>query len=179
MELKNATFRGIKNLTKKQIMDKAYKLGFEYEKTRYVCAQCVVAALEKIIGIEDDGIFQAAYPLAGGLGSTTEGTCGALSGGAIVLGYLYGRTRDQFDKGISNREATHLAKKLYEKFIEEFGSCRCRDVQIKLFGRSFNLWDDEDRKAFEEAGGHTEKCPMVVGKTCAWTASIIWEQINT
>ncbi|MBE0478298.1 C_GCAxxG_C_C family protein [Candidatus Aerophobetes bacterium] len=167
----------MKSFTEKELMDRAYQLGFEYEKTRHVCSQCVVAALEKIMGIEDEAIFQASYPLGGGLGSTTEGTCGALSGGAMILGYLFGRNRQEFDKGVSNKEATYFAKKLYEKFVQEYGSCRCKDVQMKLFGRSFDFWDEQDRKAFEEAGGHSDKCPVVVGKTCAWTVSVIRNQL--
>lgn len=178
MGLEKINIQDIKEFTEEEIMDRAYQLGFEYEGTKYACAQCVVAALEKIIGIRDEGMFQAAYPLAGGLGSTTEGTCGALSGGAMILGYIYGRNREEFNKNISNRKATYLAREFYERFVQEYGSCRCKDIQIKLFGRSFNLWDEEDRRVFEEAGGHTDKCPVVVGKTCAWAARIIWDQIH-
>lgn len=32
-------------------------------------------------------------------------------------------------------------------------------------------------KLFEEAGGHKEKCPNVVGKCSTWVAEIIWNEI--
>jgi hypothetical protein len=44
-------------------------------------------------------------------------------------------------------------------------------------GRSFNLWDEEEKRSFENAGGHKDKCPVVVAKACAWTAEIIWDEL--
>ncbi len=35
-------------------------------------------------------------------------------------------------------------------FVAEFGSVVCRDVQLKLFGRFFNLMDGQERQAFKE-----------------------------
>jgi hypothetical protein len=66
-----------------------------------------------------------------------------------------------------------LAKDLYDKFVAEFGSCVCRDVQNRIFGRSFNLWDAQEFKEFEEMGAHRDKCPDVVGKVAKWAAEIL------
>jgi len=163
----------IKIENRKELIEKAYKLGFEYEKSSHYCAQCVVATLQNILQIKDESLFRASYPLSGGLGSTTQGTCGALSGGAMVLGYLYGRERHEFERGISNKKAALLSKRLYERFVQEYGSCICRNIQTRLFGRSFDFWNEDDKKLFEEAGGHKDKCPAVVGKACVWTLEII------
>ena len=43
-----------------------------------------------------------------------------------------------------------MACALHDKFIEEYGTIICRDIHCKIFGRIFNLWDPEDKKAFEE-----------------------------
>jgi hypothetical protein len=51
-------------------------------------------------------------------------------------------------------------------------------VQQKVFGRTFNLQDRIEYKAFEEAGAHTDKCPEVVGKAALWTAKIILDDRN-
>jgi hypothetical protein len=40
-------------------------------------------------------------------------------------------------------------------------------------GRPFYLRDTEERKKFDEAGGHTDKCTSVVGRAAAWSAEII------
>jgi len=168
----------IEKIGEKEIMQEVYQLGVELESTKYGCAQCTIAALQKAFEIENKDIFQAACPLSGGLGATTEGTCGALSGGVMILGYLWGRNKEEFEKGTNDRESQALAKLLYDRFIQEHGSCRCKDIQTKLLGRSFNFWDDEDMEAFEKAGGHRDKCPVVVAKACIWTAKIIWDRIH-
>lgn len=76
-----------------------------------------------------------------------------------------------------NRKSLSLAKKFFDRFIQEYNSTRCKDIQTKIMGRSFNLWDEEERISFENAGGHKDKCPVVVGKACAWIAEIIWDEI--
>lgn len=169
----------MKKIGEKEIMQEVYQLGVDLESIKYGCAQCTIAALQKVFGIENKDIFQAAHPLSGGLGATTEGTCGALSGGAMILGYLWGRNKEEFDKNIVNRKSESLAKQLCAKFIQEYGSCLCKDIQTKLLGRSFNFWDEKDMEAFEKAGGHEDKCPIVVAEACVWTAKIIWDRINS
>jgi hypothetical protein len=66
-----------------------------------------------------------------------------------------------------------LAKILYDTFVTEFGRPICTGVQETIFGRSFDLWDPEEHQAFEEAGGHRDKCPEVAGKAAKWTAGIL------
>ena len=40
-------------------------------------------------------------------------------------------------------------------------------------GQTYRLNRPDDWDQFIEAGGHSEKCPMVVGKAARWTAEII------
>lgn len=44
-------------------------------------------------------------------------------------------------------------------------------------GRSFNLRNKEEKKAFINAGGHKNKCPYVCGRAAKITAEIL-EQRN-
>lgn len=39
------------------------------------------------------------------------------------------------------------------RFVQEYGSCLCKDVQKKIFGRSFNFWDEKEKEIFEKSGG--------------------------
>ncbi|MFQ6065851.1 MAG: C-GCAxxG-C-C family protein [bacterium] len=97
----------------------------------------------------------------------------------MAISYLFGRSRKEFEENISSKRATFLAKKVHDRFTEEYGSCLCKEVQTKIFGRSFNLWNEEEYKAFEEAGAHIDKCPTVVAKAAAWTAEILWDEMQT
>lgn len=162
---------------KKELLEKAYELGFEYEKTYKGCSQCVIAAIQDTLDIRDDSVFKAATGLAGGGGLTGIGLCGGYAGGVMVLSQLLGRERSIFDDPERVRfRSFDLAKQLADEFIREFGTIICRDIQIKKFGRPYYLRDPEDFNKFEEAGGHDDKCTDVVGKAAQMAVKIILDE---
>jgi C_GCAxxG_C_C family probable redox protein len=70
----------------------AFERGFEFEKNYHGCAQCVIGALYEVFPeMRNEDVFRAASGLAGGVGLSTQGQCGALSGAVMVLSQLYGR----------------------------------------------------------------------------------------
>jgi C_GCAxxG_C_C family probable redox protein len=164
----------------KTAAEKAYELGKEYEKTCKGCSQCVIAALQDALGIRNDDIFKAATGLAGGGCGTLDGSCGAYVGSIMVLGSLVGRERDKFaDSEIiaPDGRAFRLFRKFRDKYIKEYGSVVCRNIQTKVLGRPYYLVDPDEWQKFEAAGGHGDKgCPEVVGKAARWMAEIILEE---
>lgn len=161
-----------------QVISKAESLGFKYEAEIGSCPQCVLAALHETIGIGDENLIKSADSLAGGTALSAQGTCGALVGGMLAIGFLEGRKYNDFKLGKRNRRVFKFAKLLYDKFIEEYGSPLCKDVQKKLFGRSYVLLDPKEYREFEEAGAHVDKCPSVAGNVARWTAEIILNEIK-
>jgi len=160
-----------------ELLKKAYDLGFKYEQEYGGCCQCAILAIQEAMGIENDDVFKAGTGLVGGIGATGAGSCGALIGGAMAISSRIGRERKNFrDPERISWQTYELAKKLHEKFVAEYGSGNCFDVQKKIFGRSFNLWDTDDQKAFEKAGGHVDKCPSVVGNASRWAVELLLEQ---
>jgi C_GCAxxG_C_C family probable redox protein len=160
----------------KQAAEKAYQLGKDYEKAYKGCSQCVLAALQDTFKMRDDAVFKAATGLTGGGGICGDGSCGAYAGAILALSSLVGRTRDDFeDKAGTSMKSFRLAQRLRQRFIDEYGSVVCRDIQNKVFGRSYYLLDMDDMEKFEKAGGHSDKCPEVVGKAARWAAEIIIE----
>jgi len=164
----------------KNTAEKAYKLGKEYEKAYMGCSQCCVAALQDALDIRNDDVFKAATGLAGGGAGTIDGSCGAYVGGIMVLSSLEGRERDKFDdfsKIAPDARAFRLARKFRDKFIQEYGSVICRNIQTKILGRPYYIIDPDDWRKFEEAGGHGDKgCVEVVGKAAKWMAELIEEE---
>lgn len=155
---------------------KAYELGRKYEQVYRGCSQCVVAALQDAMNIRNNDVFKAATGLAAGGGATTDGSCGAYSGAIMVISSLLGRERDNFtDSDKVNLMNFKLVRKLRDKFIQEYGSVVCCDVQRKIFGRSYYLVDPDEFQKFEKAGAHEKHCPDVVGKAARWVAEIIIE----
>lgn len=166
-------------------LERAYELGHKYEMMNWGCSQCAFAAVLDVLGYKyDSRIFRSTTSLCGGGGLTGEGSCGAFSGGCMAISYKYGRGRRGF-KGLKAGhdgivKPTILTKKLYDKFMGEYGSVICRDIQKKVLGKSFQLikgkGDDIviDMDEFEKAGGHGEKgCPTVVGNAARWTVGIL------
>lgn len=164
-------------MSKEQLSEKAYKLGFDYESNNHGCAQCTLAAVQDTLGLGDDSAFKGASGLSGGVGRMGH-VCGALTGGVIAIGLSMGRERKDFDSDhIPQLYYTEeVAKKLHDKFMEEYGTCNCREIQQKIFGRTFDLWNPGHWEIFEELGGHVDKCPSVVGKAARWTVEIILEE---
>lgn len=167
-----------RNMTREEILKKAYDIAFAYERDSGNCPQAMLATMYDLFGIGGDDAFRSGTGLAGGGALAGDGTCGALVGGIMAIGLVFGRDR----KGYKSREragrAYKAAKKLHDRFVEEFGGVVCRDVQKRIFGRSFNLLDRDDYKKFEEMGGHVDKCTDVTGKVAMWTADIILDELK-
>ncbi|MFC1961685.1 C-GCAxxG-C-C family protein [Chloroflexota bacterium] len=163
---------------KEAILQKAYDRGFYYEKEYRGCSQCTIAAIQDALGMEDDiafnAIFKSATGLGGGLCSTCTSACGSLNGGVMVISYKIGREKSNFsDPEKIKLKTRELGLKLYNKFIETYGSGNCQDIHRKIFGRTFNLLDPVDQEVFDTAGAHVDKCPSVVGNAARWTVEIL------
>src|SRR5512136_218672 len=159
--------------TREEKIQKAYDLTFKYEAERSSCPQCVLSAVMETLKVGSPEAVQAADALAGGTALSAQGTCGALVGGLMAISSIVGRSYKDFSKGERKRRVFQYSKKLYDKFIDEYGSIICKDVHMKLFGRTFNLLDPKEYEEFEKAGAHVDKCPVVSGNVARWAAEII------
>ena len=156
------------------VAEQAYQAGKRYESTYRGCAQCTLAALQDAFGRRDDSVFRAASGLAGGCGLTTDGNCGAYTGGIMFFGQMLGRERDDFaDPGGIRLHTAALARRLRQRFLDEYGSVICRDVQTRVLGRPYYLADSDDFDRFHQAGAHEVHCPEVVGRAAQWAAEIM------
>jgi len=157
------------------VVEEAYRLAKEYEATCTGCAQSVVAGLLDAMGIQEEGVFKAASGLADGIGLTGDGSCGALTGGCMVLGLLFGRERKDHRDMMKPMRSYLLCKELHRFFVEEYGSARCHDIQVKLMGRTYNLYDPQElQEAFRS--GMLEHCSEVVGRAARKAAELIIEE---
>jgi C_GCAxxG_C_C family probable redox protein len=158
------------------IPSRAHRLASEYESNNRGCAQCSLAGLQDTFEMADDDVFRSASGLAGGIALTNLGTCGALAGGCMAISMLFGRRREEFEDPDRKRMVSYrLCKQLAERFVEEYGSVLCRDIQEVHLGREYDLWDEEDSLEFNEVAYIQGGCPTVVGKGAEWAAEIIME----
>lgn len=165
---------------KAALAERAYELGFEYERDYRGCSQCVFAALQDALGLRNDvtdAIFKSATAFAGGAALEGDGQCGAYSGALMMMSHIVGRERERFDDPERVRDKTNaLAQKLHSKFLERYGTVICHLIHRKIFGRPYYLPDPHQREKFDQDGGHADKCPSVVGEAARWTAEILIEE---
>jgi C_GCAxxG_C_C family probable redox protein len=160
----------------KSLAEKAYELGFEYEKKYGGCSQCTIASLQETFGQQNDDIFKSSTGLIGGVGGLTDTGCGAYSAGAMFLSFHMGRERANFDDLGAVHKTLDAVTRLHDRFIQEYGTAICRDIHMKLLGRSYFLPDEDEWAKFENAGGHTKICPEVVGKAARWVVEIMHQE---
>ncbi len=161
---------------KEKLLEEIYNRAYEYEGKYGSCPQAVLSAINDYFDIVDDAAIKAVHSFAGGGALCGDGTCGALVGGIAAISSHFGRERKEFGQGGRHFKNFILSKELRDKFIDEFGSVICDDVQKNKMGRSFNLWDKEEYQKFEAAGAHDDKCTDVSGKTARWVAEILLEK---
>jgi hypothetical protein len=135
-----------------EIIQKAYELGYEYEKQHGGCARCTVAALQDAIPFVDvdESLFRGSTCLDGGATPTETQNCGAFTGAGMVIGYVCGSTRGEEFEGDPTL-AHQLLHRVYDRFKEEYGTVLCEDV----------------RK------GAKADCPKVVARAARWTGEVL------
>ena len=68
--------------------------------------------------------------LGGGIGCSYQDVCGAVSGGVLLIGHLFGRTRANDD----DTKCMELATRYKERFSQHFGWARCKDLREHGYG---------------------------------------------
>jgi C_GCAxxG_C_C family probable redox protein len=90
----------------------------------------VLAVGEHLWGSVSEIVLRMSSGLAGGVGCSQEELCGALSGGAMLIGGVYGRTGPEQDDAECNR----LVCAYRERFEAGLGTTRCFDLRESGFG---------------------------------------------
>jgi len=130
-------------MTREEVERKA----FDYFQSGFHCAEAVSKTITELFAQEAcRDIPRVASGFGGGIGRTHEDTCGALTGGVIAIGYLFGRDNPDEEW----RDAYERAAEFRKRFTEEFGSTNCRAL-LDAFGEQDN-WHKCKRMAAGAAG---------------------------
>ena len=124
-------------------MDDANKL-MALRKQGFYCSQMIMLQGLEQLGISDPALIRAMQGLAGGLGFSGE-LCGALTGGAALLGLYAGKGVPQQEEDPRlNLMVKNLVNWFISEYSSQFGGIRCRDI---LAGNDQNK---------------TTRCPLLV-----------------
>lgn len=100
----------------------------ERKQQGFFCSQILVSMALEDRGEENPALVRAARGLAGGLGFSGE-TCGALSGGACVLGLYAGKGRpEEGDAPCLDQMLQDLVQWFREEHGQKYGGIRCAEI---------------------------------------------------
>jgi C_GCAxxG_C_C family probable redox protein len=172
----------INGLTKKEAMEKAFKIGFESEKNRLSCSQSSFHAITTVLGYRNPQLFKSLVAFQGGGADSGLHSCGAFCGPLAAFGFFFGRDYALWEQGKMDLKASKLGQKLLKKFQETYGSAICKDIQTSCLGfpTKFMVDGKFDKAAFdkfEAADGHELVAPAVVGRAAAWAIEILWDEL--
>lgn len=89
------------------------------------CAQSIFAAFCDVTGIEYEQALRMSSAFGGGIGRLRE-TCGAVSGGVMVIGCLYGYS--DLPGGAAKAEVYRKTQQYVRAFEQATGSMWCHDL---------------------------------------------------
>lgn len=124
-------------------------------------------AVAETHGLKTDGIPAMASGFCGGM-ARTDGPCGALIGGIMALGLLFGRKHPDD----SHHHVYALTERLVRDFVQYYGSRNCSD----LLG--CNISTREGEAIFHEKNLAQKICFGVTVKTADMVAKIIENRLN-
>ena len=125
-----------------------------YRSGTFFCSEAVVNVINNYLGkpyAPDVVKLASGFPMGMGKAGCL---CGAVSGGQMALGIVYGRTQGE----AMQEKMLEIAKGLHDHIISEYGSCCCRVMTRK--------WRGDDFKSPERK----EHCIKITGKVAEWIA---------
>jgi C_GCAxxG_C_C family probable redox protein len=158
------------------VIERAGRLAYEYEAKYFGCAQTTVAGLIEAFGIGGPNMLRASTCLAAGINRRGR-ICGALTGGLLMIGFLAGR--DDLEMFGQYQRGMDYGDILYDRFLDEFGTDSCAEIQKIKFGRTFDLQKAEEREELHKRMAELkEGCQSVTSAGARLAAEVMIEIIH-
>lgn len=152
---------------KSEFVEDLQKRTFNTEMKCHGCAQVIVQTFLDVFEENNIPVSMASGPFVAGL-ALTGNNCGALIGGLMVLGLVFGRKNvNEGMEGIL--VGIRPMRKLVKYFRETYESPNCRDIT------GTDLADPEKATAYFESGG-LEKCANMMADVAGFVGDILYEE---
>jgi C_GCAxxG_C_C family probable redox protein len=129
-------------------------LAIEMMTAGYNCAQSILGVFCEDLNLDKETAMKLATGFGAGMARMQE-VCGAVTGGAMVLGLKHGRG-PAFDKA-ATEDTYQRVGEFMNRFAEKHGSCLCR----KLLN-GYDLQTEEGRMKYKEDGLGEKICRPLV-----------------
>lgn len=142
-------------VSKEEFLDEVQKEAEGYfQRGEFFCSEAVVQVINDTLGkLYPDEVVKLASGFPIGIGKA-QCLCGAVSGGEMALGMVYGRTHGQEMDPVMLEKA----KELHDYIKSEYKSLCCRVITRK--------WAGDDFKSPERK----EHCVKITGLVARWVA---------
>ncbi|MBU1208337.1 MAG: C-GCAxxG-C-C family protein [Pseudomonadota bacterium] len=141
--------------------------AFNMEMQNHGCSQVVVQTFLDLFEEDNVPLFKAASPFAAGM-SLTGHNCGALVGGLMALGTVFGR-KDIHEGMDGILSGVRPCRKLVRYFQDRHQAVNCRDIT------GADLADPQASEAYFEGGG-LEKCSNIIADVVVYVADLLYEE---
>ena len=152
---------------KSEFVEDVRKKTFDTEMKCHGCGQVIVHTFLNILEENNTSVSMASSPFAAGL-ALTGNNCGALIGGLMTLGLVFGRK--DVNEGMEGIIAgIRPMRKLVKYFEETYLNLNCRDIT------NADLANPKEATAYFEGGG-LEKCAGMMADVAGFVGEIIYEE---
>ena len=107
-------------------MSERIKLADELHRKGYSCSQSVAVACADLVDVPPEILFKATEGFGLGMG-TTDGVCGALTGGLLIAGLKNSTGNLEMPK--SKGATMKISKAMLTTFREKSGAIICRELK--------------------------------------------------
>ncbi len=139
----------------------AYRHFNSSDGSRFNCCESTLLALSEYIGKDSDIIPEIATPFGGGIGGCGM-VCGCMTGAAMAVGLVKGRSTPEGGKD----EANEAVRKIAALFRQKYGSVNCSDLT------GYTFCDDEITEE-EKNRLHDEVCNRILSDVIEWSCEIL------
>jgi len=149
------------------LQQRAFQKAHDFLIAGWNCSQSVLLTVQELLDLHDPAALKAATGFGGGIGNSGS-ICGALAGGVMALGFLYGRKElSEF----AQKERTYsVCAQWYDRFLNLMGGCNCCDI-LRV-----DLKDPIVRKEYWRNAQNRERCAsQVVGVAAQLLIKLIEE----
>ena len=152
------------------LQQRAFQRAHDLLMAGWNCSQSILLAMQELLDMPDRGVLKAATGFGGGIGNVGS-LCGALAGGIMSLGLLYGRAEiSEF----AQKEKTYLVcARWYDRFVEAMGGSNCREIL------GVDLRDSAARQAYWGNAQNRERCASRTAGTAARLLMALVEETGT
>lgn len=160
------------NKSKEQIIKELEIKAAKFMSMDGSCAKSTFASLNEQFNLKADAIVPAIMPFTGGIAGKGE-TCGAVSGAILAIGLFFECVKQNEKKPVGS--SMRFSGLFFDRFKNEFGSTRCREVMKHQYGKYIDFNNPEDIKFFAAESTKGEGCLEVVKIGAVIAADIILE----